>query len=67
MWWEGEEDDVSRYKMTLRKWEDTVDWQKKHEIGLYGELALQDDMDLSDKTTERMNYDKNERNFTFMF
>jgi hypothetical protein len=37
---EGEEEDVSCYWMTLRKWEDTESLKEKHCIALCGELAL---------------------------
>ena len=54
-WWEGKEEDVSSYWITLRKLEDIVNWKRKHYIALPGELALEEAVDLSqDKTTEWM-------------
>jgi hypothetical protein len=43
---EGEEEDVSRCWMTLRKQEDTGSWRKLR-IALFGELSLEEAMDLS--------------------
>jgi hypothetical protein len=43
---EGEEGDVSRYWITLRKQEDTRNWRKLR-IALFGELSLEEVMDLS--------------------
>jgi len=45
-WWEDEEEDVSSYRVTLMKWEDTGNWKRKHRTALCGELALEEAMDL---------------------
>ena len=44
---EYEEEDVSRYWVTVRKREDTVDRKRKHCIALCGEFALDEAMDQS--------------------
>jgi hypothetical protein len=48
--WNGGEDegeDVSRYCMILKKWEDSVIWKRTHCISLWGELAVEEVMALS--------------------
>jgi hypothetical protein len=44
---EDEEEDVGSFWMTLRKGEDTLIWWRKLQITLCGELALEEDLDLS--------------------
>jgi hypothetical protein len=46
-WREDEDEDVSNCWMALSKREDTGSWNRKHEIALRGELALEEAMDLS--------------------
>jgi hypothetical protein len=45
-WWESVEEDVRSYRITLRTWEDNVNWKRKHYIARCEELALEDIMDL---------------------
>jgi hypothetical protein len=44
---EGEEGDVCSYWMTLRKQEDAGSWRRKLKIALFGELSLEEAIDLS--------------------
>jgi hypothetical protein len=44
---EGDERDVSRCWMTLRKQEDTGSWRRKFRIAIFGDLRLEEAMDLS--------------------
>ena len=46
-WREDEEEYVSNYWMTLRKWQDTGNWKTKHYLVPCGESALEEAMDLS--------------------
>jgi hypothetical protein len=41
------EEEVSSYWTTLSKREDTVSLKRKHQIALYGELALEEAVDMS--------------------
>jgi hypothetical protein len=43
---EGEEEDVSNYWVTFTNRKDTGNWKRKHYIVLFGELALEEAMDL---------------------
>ena len=43
---EDEEEDVSSYWMTLRKGQDIGKWKGDHWLALYGELAMEADMEL---------------------
>jgi hypothetical protein len=42
-----EEENVSSYRMTLRKRQDTGNCKRKHWIALYGEQTVEKAMDLS--------------------
>ena len=44
---EDEEEELNSYWKTLRKGEDTVNWNRKHYIALCGEPALVEAMDLT--------------------
>ena len=44
---EDKEEDVGSYWMTLRKGEDTLIWRRNLWIALFGELALEEALDLS--------------------
>jgi hypothetical protein len=44
---EDEEEEVSSYRVTLRKSEDTGIWKRKHYKAISVELPLEDVMDLS--------------------
>jgi len=44
---EDDEEDVSSYWMNLRKINDTVNWNTKHDMAHYGELALEESTDPS--------------------
>jgi len=44
---EDDEEDVSSYGVTLRQREGTGSWKRKYYIALYGELDLQEAVDLS--------------------
>jgi hypothetical protein len=46
-WQEDKEEDIESHWMTLRKEKDTLIWRRKLWIVLYGELALEEALDLS--------------------
>jgi hypothetical protein len=45
-WQEDKEEDVESYWMTLRKGEGTLIWKRKLWIAVYGELVLEEALDL---------------------
>jgi len=43
---EDEEESVSSYWLSLRKWEGTGNWKRKHWIAIGGKIAFEDVMEL---------------------
>ena len=49
-WREDEEEEVRGYWMTLTKWQDIGNWNRKHQIAFCGELALKEATDAQFKS-----------------